>query len=547
MNTIILLSLSLLTIVMWKMQRCIWHKSPNIVFPIFIGIFYYWSLAGAWFFVFDQTTQLGEKIGIHYHYLLEKMFMVQLDIDYLMSIWIIGGFIIMLQAVLLFLIPQHSNGKENSQNSITKNENFYSFIAILFLTISILIVDDVIAYSLILNESVYLNIRSPHVPYYSLHQLACWIMMVSLTIPLAMGLRNKIKNNQHFSLSIFYWIVFGLGQFYLIFIGSRHEAFLCGLTTILFISYPHQKIVSQWRTYGCVLAIWMVILFLNDPFRSLSPVVGKSLGLTAAVSSFQNVRDASIFSEERTFIGHHNSQLSEDIIQRKNARDTTFVVNQDTLTINVKDFEQQRKVDQEYIVYEGKKYKVPNPHISKAYQHSSASEKIFRAFTGILFSNELFAGHFSMYGVIHYSVPINLGISFKNLVFSFIPSFIQKERPQDVYGYYAEQLKLPKDQGFTINHITAWYINFGLIGILIGPVFIGLILMSPLLIGSKIWKHFPGNTAIFIFSMITCFGAMLIRSGPEGLKSILYEGVIIPMGLIWGYTLIQQIRYKSRS
>jgi hypothetical protein len=532
---------------MWKMQRRIWHKSPNIVFPIFIGIFYYWSLAGAWFFVFDQTTKLGEKIGIHYHYLLEKMFMVQLDIDYLMSIWIIGGFIIILQTVLLLLIPKHSNGDENSQNAKTKNENFYSFIALLFLAISILIVYDVIAYSLILNESVYLNIRSPHVPYYSLHQLACWIMMVCLTIPLAMGLRNKIKNNQHFSLSIFYWVVFGLGQFYLIFIGSRHEAFLCGLTIILFISYPHQKIVSQWRTYGCVLAIWMVILFLNDPFRSLSPVVGRSLGITTVMSSAQNVNDAATFREERTFIGHHNAQLSHTIIERKNARDTTFVIQQDTITLRIKDFEAQRKIDQEFIVLKGKKYKIPNPHISKAYQQSGLAEKLFRAITGIVFSNELFAGHFSMYGVIHYNVPIKLGISFKNLVYSFIPSFIQKERPQDVYGYYAEQLKLPKDQGFTINHITAWYINFGLIGILLGPIFIGLILMSPLLIGSKIWKHFPGNTAIFIFSLITCFGAMLIRSGPEGVKSILYEGIIIPLGLIWGYTLIQQIQNRLRS
>jgi hypothetical protein len=372
-------------------------------------------------------------------------------------------------------------------------------------------------------------------------------MMVCLTIPLAIALRNRIKSNQKFSLSIFYWIVFATGQFYLIFIGSRHEAFICGLTTVLYISYPHQKMRGQWRIYGLVIATWVIILFMNDPFRSLSPVVGKSLGLTAAVSTNQNVRDASIFSEERTFIGHHNPQLSEDIIQRKNARDTTFIVNQDTLTLKIKDFEQQRKIDQEYIVLEGRKYKIPNPHISKAYQQSSSSDKLFRAITGILFSNELFAGHFSMYGVIHYNVPLKLGISFKNLFYSFIPSFIRKERPQDVYGYYAEQLKLPKDQGFTINHITAWYINFGLLGILVGSMILGLVLMSPLLIGHVIWKHLPLNSNLFILCMITCFGAMLVRSGPEGLKSILYEAIIIPIGLIWSYPLIQNLWNKIKS
>ncbi len=537
----------MLSIVIWKMQHHIWRKSPNIVFPIFIGIFYYWSLAGSWLFVFDQTTHLGEKIGIHYHYLLEKMFMVHLDIDYLISVWIIGGFIICLQVVLLFLIAKIPVEKEKSSIAQSKGENFFSILALLFLLISILIVFDVIAYSLILNESVYLNIRSPHVPYYSLHQLSCWIMMVCLTIPLATALRNRIKNKQKFSLSIFYWVVFALGQFYLIFIGSRHEAFICGLTTILYISYPHQKMRDQWRIYVLVVATWVIILFMNDPFRSLSPVVGKSLGLTVAVSSYENVRDASIFSEERTFIGHHNSQLSNDIIQRKNARDTTFVINQDTITLKIKDFEQQRKADQEFIVYEGKKYKVPNPHISKAYQQSSIGEKLFRAFTGILFSNELFAGHFSMYGVIHYNVPIHFGISFKNLLYSFIPSAIRKERPQDVYGYYAEQLNLPKDQGFTINHITAWYINFGLFGILIGSMFIGLMLMSPMLIGHVVWKHLPQNSHLFIMCMITCFGAMLVRSGPEGLKSILYEAIIIPMGLIWSYPLIQNLWNKIKS
>jgi hypothetical protein len=194
-----------------------------------------------------------------------------------------------------------------------------------------------------------------------------------------------------------------------------------------------------------------------------------------------------------------------------------------------------------------KKYKVPNPHISKAYQQSSIGEKLFRAFTGILFSNELFAGHFSMYGVIHYNVPIHFGISFKNLLYSFIPSVIRKERPQDVYGYYAEQLNLPKDQGFTINHITAWYINFGLFGILIGSMFIGLMLMSPMLIGHVVWKHLPQNSHLFIMCMITCFGAMLVRSGPEGLKSILYEAIIIPMGLIWSYPLIQNLWNKIKS
>ncbi len=544
--TIILFSLVILTAAIWRLQRHIWKKYPNIVFPIFIGIFYYWSLAGSWLFVFDQTTHWGEKIGIHYHYLLEKMFMVQLDQDYLLSIWIIGGFIITLQLTLLILIQKLKLKLEEPSETPFKNILYFPFIAMMFLIISIYIVYDVISYSLILNESIYLNIRSPHVPYYSLHQLACWIMMVSLTIPLALQLRNTIKNNQPFSLPMMYWIVFGIAQFYLIFIGSRHEAFLCGLATILFISYPYQNTRAKLKLYSTILIVWIVVLFLNDPFRSLSPVVGKAFGLTAMVSTEKKINEAEIFREDRTFINHHNATHSQRNIESKNNRDTTFIIQQDTIVVKIKNFEAQRKVDQEFIVYQGKKYKIPNPHISKAYQESSVGDKIFRAASGILFSNELFAGHFSIYGVVHYKIPTQLGISFNNLFFSFIPSFIRKERPIDVYGYYVQQLNLPKDQGFTINHIAAWIINFGWAGIILGPMLLGFILMSPFIIGPHIWKNLPPNSNIFILVMITCFGAMLVRSGPEGIKSILYEAILIPAGLLWSYPILQRIiRRKS--
>jgi hypothetical protein len=69
-------------------------------------------------------------------------------------------------------------------------------------------------------------------------------------------------------------------------------------------------------------------------------------------------------------------------------------------------------------------------------------------------------------------------------------------------------------------------------------------LLSPLFIQQKIWRFFPENTPLFILAMITCFGAMLIRSGPEGFKSILYEGIIIPAGIIWGLQQLYNMRRR---
>jgi hypothetical protein len=109
-------------------------------------------------------------------------------------------------------------------------------------------------------------------------------MMVCLTIPLATALRNRIKNKQKFSLSIFYWVVFALGQFYLIFIGSRHEAFICGLTTILYISYPYQKMRDQWRIYGLVAAAWDQ----RDGGKNLQPYLYGDLATDKGVNSLKD-------------------------------------------------------------------------------------------------------------------------------------------------------------------------------------------------------------------------------------------------------------------
>ncbi len=547
MGFIVLISLLIITTVMLVNQIRIWRMMPNIVLPIFVGIFYYWSLAGAWVFLLDQSVSWGPSIGIHYHYLLEKMFMVQLDVDYLKSIWMIGGFLIILQLCLSFILKKIRPTIPPSYDCGTRSVNVYAFFASFFLIMSFIVVKDVVAYSLILNESIYLNIRSPYVSFYSIHQIFNWGLVLCLTLPLAIQLRNKIKSQQKLHLTWFYWIIFGISQFYLIFIGTRHEVFICGLFLMIFIAYPYHSIRSNWKTFFGIFSVWIVILGLNDPVRSLAPVLGKSIGLTQLLSSPSQKESASYYQGDRSFLRHHDSELSRKNIATKNAKDTTFIVGSDTLIMKVVEFEAQRKLEPEWIQFEGKSYKIPNPHVSTKYQISSTSEKIFSAVSGMIFSNELFAGHFSMYGVLHYNIPPSYGISFKNLLYSFVPSFIKKERPQDAYGYYAQSLNLPSDQGFTINHITAWYLNLGLIGLIVGPIILSIVLLFPLLMQDKYWNRLPSITPLLLVVLIGCMGSILVRTGPEGFKSILYEAMIIPLGIMGIHQIVLQFisRFKS--
>jgi hypothetical protein len=119
-------------------------------------------------------------------------------------------------------------------------------------------------------------------------------------------------------------------------------------------------------------------------------------------------------------------------------------------------------------------------------------------------------------------------MSFKYLLYSFVPKFIQEKRPLSSYEYYADSLGFPSTQGFTINHITSWYLNFSLWGILLGPIMLAIFIFMPLLLmyHSKIDNY---KTAfLFVLCCIVAFAAMIVRSGPEAYKTWLVEGIVMP-------------------
>src|ERR1700688_890863 len=63
-----------------------------------IAALYYWSLYGAWYIVIDKT---GGFSGKNYHYLEYKLFPIALDRDYMLTLLLYSGFIILVQLTLL--------------------------------------------------------------------------------------------------------------------------------------------------------------------------------------------------------------------------------------------------------------------------------------------------------------------------------------------------------------------------------------------------------------------------------------------------------------
>src|SRR5262249_883634 len=93
----------------------------------------------------------------------------------------------------------------------------------------------------------------------------------------------------------------------------------------------------------------------------------------------------------------------------------------------------------------------------------------------IVSSNEAYAAHFSLYGVLAFDVEPKFGYSLYSLACAVIPRLLWPDRPRDIYLYYSESVGTIQNQGYSIHHATGWYLNFGYLGVPIGGIVLGLI------------------------------------------------------------------------
>lgn len=142
-------------------------------------------------------------------------------------------------------------------------------------------------------------------------------------------------------------------------------------------------------------------------------------------------------------------------------------------------------------------------------------------------SSEKYAAQISMYFVLKCNVPLTYGSSFFTLVSTLIPSYFGVKRPDDIYIYYVMQTihEMP-DVGMTINHATGWYLNFGILGVVMGAMLWAYVLKS---LYSRRYKfHY------FIGCVIFCsVSIQMIRGSIESYKGVLLLDTLIPICLVY--------------
>jgi len=150
-------------------------------------------------------------------------------------------------------------------------------------------------------------------------------------------------------------------------------------------------------------------------------------------------------------------------------------------------------------------------------------------------SNEAFAAHFSLYGVLEAGTAPKFAYSLYSLACSVIPRVLWPERPRDIYLYYSESVGTIQNQGYSLHHATGWYLNFGYAGVAMGAVTLGMVWTMCLNARQRMRRR--SGLLYRLFAIIAPWVLVaglppLIRAGPEGYKGLVIESFLIPLGVL---------------
>lgn len=424
----------------------IWRKTRNLSFIIGIFLLYYFSIFGAWFFIYDSLSGgKGAEFGLHYYYLFGKMFFVHLDEDYFLTIVFYSLFIIIIEVVIILLLKSSNNYKSINASSVKLSPFRIILLTSLCLFASIYLIKDHITEAILMNKSAYIMTRTGGaVSFYTIHAF-----LNRAIIPMVLGFSIYISGEngifiyckRNIFLTILYTGALVIWVGYLAIIGNRNELLTSMIIGFLFylVNDPSPKRIVFIISAG----LSIIILYSIGMLRGTSPL---------------NYID---------------------------------------------------KID--------------------------IAEIIFSSFS-IFLSNEMFAAHFSLYGVLHYNVPLVPGYSIYSLLMSIVPQFIWEQRPPTIYAHYASGLDVIMGQGYTIHHATGWYLNFWYFGIFMGGIVLGIVWVWCFnkFITINIKKR---NLAFYLFSAFAPWlfvGGIspLIRGGLENYKGVFTEQFILPIVMI---------------
>lgn len=405
-----------------------------------IAALYYWSLYGAWSIVIDKT---GGVSGQHYQYLESKMFPIALDGQYLLTLALYSGFIILLELTLLAGL---SRRRERPIPRLLLRHDAILFAGFAAGVGSYLVIRDQLSVAWATHTSAYWYTRSQNDHWFTLHQVLNRVALIPPAIgmaTLAAGRRSRffVNVSRRYTWPGYALLAAAMCVFTFA-LGNKNEVFTALLTGIL--AYAGSVRRPHWWKVGLVVAAGLWFLAGVDFFRA-TPLSG--IG-EAVLARGQDSGDVSHF---------------------------------------------------------------------------------------VTTSNEAFAAHFSLYGVLETRTAPKFGYSLYSLACSVVPRVLWPERPRDIYLYYSESVGTIQNQGYSLHHATGWYLNFGYAGVVLGAVTLGLVWTMCLNARQRIRRR--SGLLYRLFAIIAPWVLVaglppLIRAGPEGYKGLIIESFLIPLAVL---------------
>jgi hypothetical protein len=429
--------LGVATAIIGVLALALYRKRKDVGFLVGTAALYYWTLYGAWYIVIDKT---GGFSGKNYHYLEYKLFPISLDSDYLLTLSLYSGFIILVQLTLLAAL---SHNKETEMPRLLMRHEPILIIAVLAAGASVYIIKDKLSEAWALNTSAYLYTRRQTDEWYTLHQVLNRVAMLPPAIgfaTLVAGERSRFFINvvRRYTWPGYIALFLAMGAFTFV-LGNKNEVFISLITGLLVYLGSVRRPSLLKAGLLVVAGMWFlsaIDFFRGTPLSEIQDALGQRIEEATDVASF------------------------------------------------------------------------------------------------VTSSNEAYAAHFSLYGVLQTGAEPRFGYSIYSLACSVIPRVLWPDRPADIYNYYADSVGAIQNQGYSVHHATGWYLNFGFPGVGLGALVMGLVWAycsnAHQRIGPRSGLTFRLFATISPWLFVACLPP-LIRAGPEGYKGFLVEGLMIPM------------------
>ncbi|MBK8497260.1 MAG: hypothetical protein IPL52_00235 [Flavobacteriales bacterium] len=435
----------------------LYRRTGDVSVPLGLALIYYWTFAGAWFFIGDSALGFqGYRIGLGYYYLMEKMFPFIMNGNYLLSLGAYALFALAMLAMLLLLVP---NEPRRMPGPVRLDHRYMLVGGALCMLFSIVAASPLLQEAWRAGEPFYTVLRQDTSYMSTLRAWAdrgaalCFVL--GYAILLGSGdarsfFDDRARNWQRAAYPAC-MLVLGL---YLSLLGDRHTLFSVLILVMIYL-------LDRFRRRGLRLALMpvlviVVLLAFGGWVRGFSPQ-----GVKAAV-------DRSPFKLE--CIAH-----------------------------------------------------VPRQQ-----------EGFVRKAGNTLLGNEMFAAHFSMFGIIERDVPVEQWISLR-YVGCLVGICREDGLPTpSVYDHYAQAARLTPGQGYTIHHASGWYLNFGWSGVVLGGAFLGAVWGCMMRARARIKERSRARILVLMlpYLFVSYFPALL-RSGPESYWGVAIEGILMPMTVIF--------------